>query len=90
MRLAACCCIAAAIDGNLLPGGRVVAYQCRSQVAGYLAPHFGPPRSSWQWRSLTPMRVSVWVKPPGTAASGPVSSTAAMQTATPSVPGPPL
>lgn len=55
--------IAAAIHANLAPGGRVVAYQWRPQVAGYLAPHFGPPRMAWEWRSLPPMRVFVWVKP---------------------------
>lgn len=81
--------IAAAIHANLAPGGRVVAYQCRSHVAGYLAPHLGPPRSAWEWRSLTPMRMFVWVKPVDAAAApGPVSSDAAMSTATPSAQGP--
>ena len=67
--------IAAAIHANLAPGGRVVAYQCRSHVATYLNPHFGEPRSAWEWRSLQPMRVFVWVKPvdaagpPGTVLS---------------------
>jgi phosphatidylethanolamine/phosphatidyl-N-methylethanolamine N-methyltransferase len=60
--------IAAAIPANLAPGGRVVAYQCRSHVTGYLAPHFGPPRTAWEWRSLPPIRVFVWVKP--TAGTG--------------------
>jgi phospholipid N-methyltransferase len=65
--------IAAAIHANLAPGGRVVAYQCRAHVAGYLTPHFGEPRAAWEWRSLTPMRVFVWTKPLDAAAatSGP-------------------
>lgn len=55
--------IAAAIHASLAPGGRVVAYQCRTHVARYLEPHFGPPRVSWVWRSVPPMRVFVWAKP---------------------------
>jgi len=66
--------IAVAIEANLAPGGRFVAYQCRSNVADYLAPHLGPPRAAWEWRSLPPMRVFVWVKP-------------AVATAMPSAPG---
>lgn len=61
--------IAAAIHANLAPGGRFVAYQCRSHVATYLTPHLGPPRSAWEWRSLQPMRVFVWVKPLDPAAA---------------------
>jgi phosphatidylethanolamine/phosphatidyl-N-methylethanolamine N-methyltransferase len=53
--------IAAAIHANLAPGGRVVAYQCRPHVADYLAPHLGPPCTAWEWRSLPPIRVFVWV-----------------------------
>lgn len=55
--------IAAAIHASVAPGGRVVAYQCRSDVARYLEVHFGPPRVSWEWLSVPPMRVYVWVKP---------------------------
>jgi len=77
--------IAAAIHANLAPGGRVVAYQCRAHVATYLTPHFGEPQSAWEWRSLTPMRVFVWVKPIDAAvAPGLVASAATMSTATPS------
>ncbi len=60
--------IAAAIHDNLAPGGRLVAYQCSVDVARYLTPHFGPPRTAWEWRSLPPMRVFVWVKPAAGAA----------------------
>lgn len=59
--------IAEAIYTNLAPGGRLVAYQCSSHVARYLIPHLGPPRTMWEWRSLPPMRVFVWVKPAGDA-----------------------
>jgi phosphatidylethanolamine/phosphatidyl-N-methylethanolamine N-methyltransferase len=55
--------IAEAIHANLAPGGRVVAYQWRPRAAGYLAPLLGLPRTVWEWRSLPPMRVFVWVKP---------------------------
>jgi len=55
--------IAAAIHDNLAPGGRLVAYQCSADVAQYLTPHLGPPRTEWEWRSLPPMRVFVWEKP---------------------------
>lgn len=76
--------IAAAIYSNLAPGGRVVAYQCRSHVAAYLRPHLGEPRSAWEWRSLQPMRVFVWVKPvEAAAAPGPESSDQPMSSATP-------
>jgi phosphatidylethanolamine/phosphatidyl-N-methylethanolamine N-methyltransferase len=68
---------AAAIHANLAPGGRVVAYQCRPHVAGYLAPHLGPPRTAWEWRSLPPIRVFVWVKSCGTTAKGPLAADAA-------------
>lgn len=54
---------AAAICNNLAPGGRIVAYQWSPQVAGYIAPFLGPPRTAWEWRNLPPMRVFVWVKP---------------------------
>jgi len=76
--------IAAAIHANLAPGGRVVAYQCRSHVATYLTPHLGEPRSAWEWRSLQPMRVFVWVKPvEAAAAPGPESSDQPISSATP-------
>lgn len=55
--------IAAAIDAGLGPGGRVVAYQVRPHVAGYLSPRLGEPRTAWEWRNLPPMRVYRWVKP---------------------------
>lgn len=55
--------IAAAIHDNLAPGGRLVAYQCSADVARYITPHLGPPLTTWEWRSLPPMRVFVWVKP---------------------------
>lgn len=54
--------VAAAIHANLAPGGRMVAYQFKPHVAEYLAPHFGPPVVAWEWLSLPPMRVFVWVK----------------------------
>lgn len=54
---------AAAICDNLAPGGRIVAYQWRPQVAGYIAPFLGPPRAAWEWRNFPPMRVFVWLKP---------------------------
>lgn len=63
--------IAAAIHANLAPGGRVVAYQWRSDVAGHLTPHLGQPRTAWEWRSLPPMRVFVWVKPETGATAAP-------------------
>ena len=64
--------IAAAIHASLAPGGRLVAYQWRAQVANCFAPHLGPPRMAWEWRSLPPMRLFVWVKPAGMgAAQGP-------------------
>jgi phospholipid N-methyltransferase len=81
--------IAEAIHANLAPGGRVVAYQWRPRVAGYLAPLLGPPRAAWEWRSLPPMRVFVWVKP--AAASGtpnPSSPDAAAPSAMHGAPGP--
>lgn len=55
--------IAAAIDASLAPGGRVVAYQLRPHVAGFITPHLGAPRAAWEWRNLPPMRVFRWVKP---------------------------
>lgn len=55
--------LAATINAHLASGGRVVAYQCSPQVVGYFSPHLGPPRTAWEWRSLPPMRVFVWVKP---------------------------
>lgn len=60
-----------AIDANLAPGGRLVAYQCRGQVAACFAPRLGPPRVAWEWRSLPPMRLFVWKKPGGTGAARP-------------------
>lgn len=54
--------VAAAICDNVKEGGRVVAYQCRSSVVDYLAPHLGEPRATWEWRSVPPMRVFVWIK----------------------------
>jgi len=60
--------IAAAIHASLAPGGRLVAYQWRAQAADCFAPHLGPPRVAWEWRSLPPMRLFVWVKPVGTGA----------------------
>lgn len=63
--------IAAAIHANLAPGGRVVAYQWRTDVAEHLTPRLGPPRTAWEWRSLPPMRVFVWVKPATGAAAAP-------------------
>lgn len=74
--------LAASIHANLAPGGRVVAYQCSTHVAGYLTPHLGPPNTAWEWRSLPPMRVFVWIKPAvdraeqGSAASSAVTSPA--------------
>jgi len=74
--------VAAAIHANLAPGGRVVAYQCRSHVARYLEPHLGPPRATWVWRSLPPMRVFVWVNQtvsgatPGPAEAGAATASA--------------
>lgn len=59
--------IATAIDANPAPGGRLVAYQCNAHVARYLTPHLGTPRTAWEWRSLPPMRVFVWVKAAATA-----------------------
>lgn len=67
--------IAAAIHANLAPGGRVVAYQWRCDVAEHLTPHLGPPRTSWEWRSLPPMRVFVWVKPEAAATAAPATPT---------------
>ena len=68
---------AAAIHANLALGGRVVAYRCRPHVAGYLAPHLDPPRTAWEWRSLPPVRVFVWVKSFGTTTQGPLAADAA-------------
>ncbi len=55
--------IAAAIDAGLAPGGRVVAYQVRAHVAGYIAPRLGRPRTAWEWRNVPPMRVFRWINP---------------------------
>lgn len=58
--------VAAQIAAQLAPGGRIVAYQLRPQVADWIAPHLGRPRTaSWEWRNLPPMRVFVWVKAGG-------------------------
>jgi len=54
--------IVAAIQSNLAPGGRFVAYQFRAHVASYTSPVMGEPSFEWEWRNLPPMRVFRWVK----------------------------
>jgi hypothetical protein len=68
---------AAAIHANLASGGRVVAYQCRSHFAGCLAPHLGSRRTAWEWRSLPPIGLFVWVKSCGTTTQSPLAADAA-------------
>lgn len=55
--------VAAAIAGSLAPGGRLVAYQWRTHVADFIAPHLGAAQMAWEWRALPPMRVFVWDRP---------------------------
>jgi len=54
--------IVAAIQANLAPGGRFVAYQFRAHVASYTSPVMGEPSFEWEWRNVPPMRVFRWVK----------------------------
>ncbi|MBE7366191.1 class I SAM-dependent methyltransferase [Ramlibacter pallidus] len=57
--------IAACIAKVLRPGGRFVAYQVRAHVAGFLAPHLGPPEKQWEVVNVPPVRVFTWVKRQG-------------------------
>jgi phospholipid N-methyltransferase len=49
-----------AIDRNLAPGGRFVAYQFRDRVESLGRQVFGPPRVHTELRNVPPMRVYRW------------------------------
>jgi phosphatidylethanolamine/phosphatidyl-N-methylethanolamine N-methyltransferase len=54
--------IAAVVASALAPGGRMVAYQVRSNVARFLSPHLGLPSIRREWMNIPPMRVFTWTK----------------------------
>lgn len=57
--------IAATIATCLAPGGRFVAYQVRSHVAGFVTPYLGATTISWECLNVPPLRIFRWVKPFG-------------------------
>jgi len=62
MRPEAATRIAASIARVLKPGGRLVTYQVRAHVAGYVSPYLGIPQKAWEPINIPPVRVFTWIK----------------------------